>query len=212
MDVAAQVNAVRRSIEDATRNGKPAKVILLERDLPAGVDRTWAAITDPEQLPQWFLRVRGEERRDYALYEGGRYELAGNASGVILTCDAPSRLLLTWEFGGDTSWVEVHVTPDEENPDGCILTLAQTASIDEESWTRFGPGTVGVGWDLALLALSRYLTGRELADTWSGSEIGHSFIEAASLAWGKASVIAGTPVDDAAQAVQNTSDAYTGRA
>lgn len=211
MDVAAEVNVVRRSIEAATRNGKPARVLLLERELHVTVDRAWSAITDPEQVPLWFLPVRGEERRDYALYEGGRYEIAGNASGVILTCDAPSRLLLTWEFGGDTSWVEVHVTEDAENAGGCILTVAQTASIEEQTWTQFGPGTVGVGWDLALLALARHLVGRQLADNWSTSEIGHSFVEAASLAWGKASVIAGTPVDDAAQAVQNTNAAYTRR-
>lgn len=211
MDIAAEVNAVRRSIEAATRNGKPAKTLLLERELPVMADRAWSAITDPELVPLWFLPVRGDEHRDYALYEGGRYEIAGNASGVILTCDAPSRLLLSWEFGGDTSWVEVHVSDDAENPAGCILTLAQTASIDEQTWTQFGPGMVGVGWDLALLALARYLRGRQLADTWSSSEIGHSFVGAASLAWGKASVIAGTPVDDAALAVQNTNAAYTRR-
>ena len=211
MDVAAQVSAVRRFVQEGTRNGAPATVLLLERELPVTVERAWAAITDPQELPRWFLPVRGEERRGGALVEGGRYELAGNASGVVLTCDPPSRLLLTWEFGGDTSWVEVQVRPDEENPAGCLLTLAQTASIDAQAWARFGPGTVGVGWDLALLALSRYLAGRELAGTWAASPAGHSFIEAVSLAWGKASVLAGTPVDDAARAVQNTNAAYTSR-
>lgn len=209
MDVAAEISAVRRSIDGATRNGKPARVLLLERDLPVLTTRVWAALTDVTQLPQWFQPVRGDERRDYALHEGGRYEIAGNASGVILTCEAPTRLLLTWEFGGDTSWVEIHVTEDPQDARRSILTLAQTASIDEQTWTQFGPGTVGVGWDLALLALARHLSGRHLANTWSSSQIGHRFIEAASLAWGKASVIAGTSVDDAAQAVQNTSAAYT---
>ena len=210
MDVAAQVSAVRRSIQEATRNGEPARVMVIERDLPVPAERAWAAITDDGQIPEWFLPVRGEERRDWALYEGGHYELAGNASGVILACEPPGRLLLTWDFGGDSSWVEVQVTPDEDRPGGCILTLAQTASIDEKSWAQFGPGAVGVGWDLALLALARYLEGRNLGATWSGSEIGHRFIAAASLAWGKASVIAGTPIDDAAEAVERTTQAYTG--
>lgn len=211
MDVAAQVNAVRRSIEQTVRSGRPARVLVVERELDGPVERVWQAVSDPDQLQRWFLKVRGDERRDYALYEGGPYELAGNASGVILTCEAPSRLLLTWEFGGDTSWVEVHLTPSEQDAGRSVLTLVQTASVDERSWAQFGPGAVGVGWDLALLALARYLQGRLLGESWAGSDIGHSFISAASLAWGKASILAGTPLDDAAAAVQRTTAAYTGR-
>ena len=35
----------------------------------------------------------------------------GNAGGEIKACDPPRHLALTWEFGGQTSWVDVQLTP-----------------------------------------------------------------------------------------------------
>lgn len=213
MDVTTQVNVVRRSIEEVARAGKPARVLVAERALAAPPQSAWQALTDAEEIPRWFLPVRGDDRHDYRLFEGGKYELAGNASGVVLTCEEPSRLLLTWEFGGDTSWVEVHLeaAQDEtaEGRGGTVLSLVHTAHVSEDAWREFGPGAVGVGWDLALLALARHLTGRSLGENWSATPIGQEFVAAASLAWGKASVLAGTSVDEAAEAVQRTTAAYT---
>ena len=82
---------------------------------------------------------------------GGRYQLQGNAGGEILVCDPPKHLKITWEYGGDTSWVEVRI--DALAPDSARLTLEHIAR-DSDHWKKFGPGATGVGWDMALIGLT----------------------------------------------------------
>ena len=54
-------------------------------------------MTNGERIPRWFLPVSGE------LGPGGRYQLEGNAGGVITVCERQSHFALTWEFVGDVS-------------------------------------------------------------------------------------------------------------
>lgn len=86
---------------------------------------------------------------------GGRYQLEGNAGGAILACDEPTRLGVTWEYGGNVSWLEVRLSADGD--DHTTLVLEHAAHVPEEFWAEFGPGAVGVGWDLALMGLAAHL-------------------------------------------------------
>ena len=81
---------------------------------------------------------------------------------------------------------------------GTRLRLEHVALVDHlDQWDEFGPGAVGVGWDLSLLGLAEHLaTGEPVrADLVDPGAI--EFMRAASAAWGVASTAAGTPVAQA---------------
>ena len=84
-------------------DGRPARAVTLARSYAAAVEDVWDAVTNGERIRRWFAPVSGD------LEPGGRYQLEGNAGGVITACRPLSYFALTWEFGGDVSWVEVHV-------------------------------------------------------------------------------------------------------
>ena len=69
--------------------GRTARAVVTHRPYPAPVEDVWDAIVTPERLQRWFLPVSGELR------EGGRYQLEGNAGGVINRCEAPTLLAVT---------------------------------------------------------------------------------------------------------------------
>lgn len=51
----------------------------------------------------------------------------------------------------NASWIEVRLTDTEDGQ--TRLELEQIAPDDDQTWAEFGPGAVGVGWDLALMSL-----------------------------------------------------------
>ena len=122
-------------ITQLEQDGRPARTVALSRSYSTTVEDLWNAVTNGERIPRWFLPISGE------LEPGGRYQLDGNAGGVITACERPSRLTLTWEFGGDVSWVEVGLAVD--GPGHARLTLTHTAHLSEH-WGEYGPGAAGV--------------------------------------------------------------------
>ena len=55
------------------------------------------------RIPLWFLPVTGDLRL------GGRFQVEGNAGGVVERCDPPRSFAATWECGESTSWLEVRL-------------------------------------------------------------------------------------------------------
>ena len=148
-DVESLLGAVERSVSLGERNGLPVRAVTPSRAFETAVDNLWNAVTSGERIPRWFLPISGE------LEPGGHYQLEGNAGGLITECEAQSRFSLNWEFAGDTSWVDVHLALNES---GHIrLTLTHTTLLSEH-WHEYGPGAVGVGWELALVGLRIYLS------------------------------------------------------
>jgi uncharacterized protein YndB with AHSA1/START domain len=184
-DLIDELHATRRTVGTGKLPAGDANVVTLSRSYPADADDVWDAITNPERITRWFLPVSGDLRL------GGTYQLEGNAGGEIRACEPPRRLLLTWIFGEppgpeDSSLVEVLLGPGPDG--GTTLTLVHTAVVPPEMWDNFGPGGVGVGWDLALLGLAAHLAGIELG---SPSELEtnpemHACMTASSEAWGVA--------------------------
>ncbi|WBB68118.1 SRPBCC family protein [Micromonospora sp. WMMD812] len=208
MDVTEQVNAVRRQVGSRTLEAGEARVSTISQTYDAPLEDVWDACTNAERIPRWFMPVSGELRL------GGRYELQGNASGVVERCDPPHSFAATWEFGGEVSWIEVRLTPVDG--DRTRFELDHIAHVDDDRWAQFGPGAVGVGWDLALLGLASHLAADgtgispEEAEAWSVSEEGRRFVTACSELWGAASVAAGTDPEAARAAADRTTAFYTG--
>ena len=210
IDVIQHVGAMRRRVAYSQRDGKPTHVVVATRTYDTTQDDLWDAITNPERIPRWFLPVTGEFR------VGGRYQLQGNAGGEILRCDRPAHLALTWAFGGQVSWVDVRLSPDPKG--GTRLELEHTAEVDEARWKQFGPGAVGVGWELGLTGLALHLANRGAAvdpkafESWSMSEEGKLFVRRSSEGWCEASIAAGTKPEEAKEAAARTTAFYTGEA
>lgn len=201
-----QISQVSRSLGLQERNGGDARVLVASQTYDTEITGVWDAVTSAERIPRWFMPVSGELR------VGGRYQLEGNASGTVLACDAPRFLSLTWEYGGEVSWVEVRLSA--ETSARTTLELRHTAKVDDERWAEFGPGAVGIGWDTALLGLSQHLSGGgavhpEDAMAWMASTDGKAFMTASGEGWRDASIAAGTDHAAAAAAADRCIAAYT---
>lgn len=201
------LGVVTREVRTVERDGKPATAVIAMRDYDTNADDLWDALTNAERIPRWFLPVEGE------LKLGGRYALKGNASGTILICEPPKSLGLTWEYAGDVSWVNVTLEPK-----GAALTslrLEHVAHVPEEFWDQFGPGAVGVGWDLGLLGLGLHIdSGSTLPpeenEAWMASPDGKNFVRGSSDDWCRAAVANGADPTWAKAAAERTRQFYTG--
>ena len=206
LDIARQIGAVFREVKSRDHEGRPARAVIAARTYDTDVADVWDALTDAERIPRWFLPITGDLRL------GGRYQFAGNAGGEIQRCEPPRLLAVTWEFGGSVSWVTIRLTDDPAG--GTRLELEHIVPVGE-FWDRFGPGAVGVGWDLGIMGLGRHIESaatvdRNAAAAWMASDEGKDFIARSSADWCRASIAAGTDAAAAQAAAERTTGFYTG--
>lgn len=206
-DFGLHLAAVARSVSSPERDGRPARAVTLSRSYPTTIEDLWDAVTNPQRIPRWFTPVSGD------LEPGGRYQLEGNAGGVIEVCEPPSLLALTWVFGEYVSWVKARVSGDEAG--GARLTLTHTAPHSEH-WDQYGAGATGVGWELALAGLAIHLGQSDAPKPdeaeFAASPDGRGFIVGSSEAWREAAVAGGEDPGAARAAAARTTAFYTGEA
>ena len=204
-DVGYTLGAVDRKVSFTERGGQSVGAVSLSRSFAASIDDLWDAVTNVERIPRWFTPVSGE------LEPGGHYQLEGNASGAITACERLSHFALTWEFGGDVSWVDVSLVAPEEGQSR--LTLTHTAILSAH-WDEYGPGAAGVGWEWGLLGLAIHLEQpkQPMPDVMEfvASDSGRAFFAGSSDGWAKAAIAAGTEADTARAAAIRTTAFYTG--
>lgn len=204
-NVDGQLGAAVRSVSPLERDGQQAYAVTLTRSYAATVRDLWDAVTNGRRIQHWFLPVTGE------LELGGRYQLEGNAGGVITECEQLSRFAITWEYGKDVSWVEVCVSPAAAG--GAQLTLKHTHDASDH-WDEYGPGATGVGWELCLWGVAIHLRdpNASMPDpvAFAGSRDGKAFIRGSSERWGQEAIAAGTDPEAARTAARRTSAFYTG--
>lgn len=207
-DMIDEINAVARTVGSGELPAGAARTVTLERSYRTDAADLWDAITDPRRIERWFLPVTGDLR------EGGTYQTDGNARGEIRVCDPPCRLVLTWIGPGappsdaDDSIVTVTLEPIDDST--TLLRLEHIAVPPPEFWDQFGPGAVGVGWDLTLVGLAMHLAGEPIG---SQEEMAvdpnvRAAMTASSTAWGAAYASSGASADVVARAVAGTTAAY----
>lgn len=209
MDLNQAFGATFREVRNGERNGIPTHIVSASRSYPTTPTDLWSALTEKERVQRWFAKVFGDFK------QGGRFSIEGNAAGDIVTCEAPRRLELTWEFGGNTSWVSVTI---EQTDEGALLTLEHEHPTNDQSqahWDQYGPGATGVGWELAMLGLDMHLSGDgrstiEAGETWAGGADGKAALREWSEAWGMAHVEAGADAQIAMETAERTASFYTG--
>jgi uncharacterized protein YndB with AHSA1/START domain len=206
IDVAEQINEVSRQLGSRVFGPGEARVITITQTYAADADDVWDACTSPARIQRWFMPITGE------LKLGGKYQLEGNAGGTVERCDPPKSFFVTWEYGGQVSWLEIRVVP--ETDEKTRLELEHIAHVDER-WTEYGPGAVGIGWDMAMLGLAQHLSHQESAitpeqaATWFTSTEGVEFMSESSERWYAADVAFGTDAEQARAAADRTKAAYT---
>src|SRR3979490_353314 len=108
IEVAHQINAVRRQVGTCVLEAGEARTITISQTYDAAIDDVWDACTNPERIPRWFLPVSGD------LLLGGRYQLQGNAGGQFARGAPTKSFAATWEDGGNISWIEVRLMTEPE--------------------------------------------------------------------------------------------------
>lgn len=207
-DLAAHINAMTRVVRNVERDGKPAKAVIASRVYDTDAADLWDALTSKERLPRWFAPVTGD------LKLGGKYQVEGNAGGTITECERERKIALTWEFMGGVSWVMLTLSPAGA---GTRLELEHVA-FAEEHWGKFGPGAVGVGWDLSFMGMARHLAepeapvAAEAVEGWFASDEAKAMIRTTSDAWGRADIEGGAGRDEALARAEATRRFFSGEA
>ncbi len=205
LDVEGYLEAVTRTVSSPERDGQSARAVTLSCDYPTTASDLWNAVTNGKRIQHWFLPVSGE------LELGGCYQLEGNAGGMITACRRTSCLAFTWEFDGDVSWVYIHLSDAGRNQ--ARLELTHTALLSEH-WKKYGPGAVGVGWEMGFLGLAIHIarpTEPKVDEAeFATSPDGKAFIKGSSERWEEASIAAGTTPAAARAAARLTTAFYTG--
>jgi uncharacterized protein YndB with AHSA1/START domain len=207
IDVTQHISTVDRQVGRRTVPAGEARTVTISRVYDTTLEDLWDACTTAERISRWFLPVSGDLR------PGGRFTFEGNASGTIERCEPPHSVDATWEYGGQTSWVELRLTAEAEGR--TRFALVHISHVDDEIWAQFGPGAVGVGWDGAVLGLTLHLAGgadepdRDAVAAWQASDDGRLFLTLAGERWGEADIAAGADPDEARAAAARTTAAYT---
>lgn len=197
---------VTREVRSGSRDGVPTKIVVARRTYATDPSDLWDALTNVERLPRWFLPVSGD------LTVGGRYQFEGNAGGVVESCEAPERFAVTWQMGEQISWLRVALTP---TADGTVLELAHEALMEDRTfWDMYGPGAVGIGWDLGLVGLGLHVAGAgplnaTPADDWAITPEGTEFVRHAAEDWARAAIVDGDEPGPAREAADRTVVFYT---
>lgn len=202
--------AEERRVESRDFRGQPALVVVAARTFDTTIEDLWEAIVMPERLVRWFLPIEGD------LKQGGRYQLQGNAGGTIERCQPPDALDLTWEFGGGVSWVNLRLSRSGRATRLTLEHIAHRHGIGEAHLKQYGPGAVGIGWDLAIGGLAIHIASggapvdREAVEAWMQSSEGKAFVRTSGEAWGTAHAASGEDASEARAQAERTIAFYTG--
>jgi uncharacterized protein YndB with AHSA1/START domain len=198
-----------REVAEREHDGKPARVVMAVKTYATSPADLWDAVTNPERIPRWFAPVSGD------LHLGGRYQIEGNAGGLITRCDPPEAFDVTWEFMGGMSWVTLRLAPLGDDTRLTLEHIVAASDVDEH-WAKYGPAAVGVGWDLSLLGLQAHLAAggamlpKEARDSWAASEAGKVMMRASAAAWAEAHIAGGEDPATARAMAERTASFYTG--
>ncbi|MGW1893927.1 SRPBCC family protein [Streptomyces sp. NPDC002004] len=207
-EIVEEINRLHREVGTRQVAAGEARTVLLRRTYDADVADVWDAVTSPDRIARWFLPVTGE------FEVGGRYQLEGNAGGDILDCVAPERLRVSWLFGPEPGFSEVEVRLTPEGEGRTVLELEHVAVVPDEFWGQFGPGAVGVGWDMVFLGLGMHLAGggisREEAAAWQTSPEAKEYMTRSGEEWGAAYAASGADGEVVKATTAATIAFYTG--
>lgn len=194
-----------RQVETFSHDDRRLRKIVLCADFATSLETLWCVLTDAEILAKWFQRVSGE------LCLNGQFHIQDNASGTVISCERGQSFSITWEFAGDTSWVDVSFSKTRDGTSR--LSISHTMNFSEH-WTHFGPGATGVGWELSLYGLAHYLRHADKPkfdeEKFVSSPMGRTAVRDSSDSWAEAGIASGIDADIAYEGAKRTTAFYLG--
>jgi|SRR5690625_1516871 len=208
------VEAVRRRLEMDELPGPQSTVravITLTTTLGQAPAQLWPMLSRLDRLAQWYGPVTGELR------EGGRLRLPAGVDCRILEVEAPHKMVLelTPAPGSDPEPLMIRLDPEDDG--STSLRLAHTATIAAPLVSRYGPGLVAIGWELALLRLAAATDGWRAAclrdvpvptAQWLAGQEGGEHLRAWAVRWAAQAMAAGVDEQTARRGERETVQAY----
>lgn len=206
------MDAVLRSLvitDEASTDSAVALTLEIRSSLPAPASDLWPLLTTQEGFLRWYGPVTGELR------EGGRFCAPGGVSGTVTSVSAPHRLELTWEYGEQSDALSIRLDPDDTGQ--CSLRLEHELTLPREVFQEYGPGSIALGWEIALLGFQREAALRSgepcglpaPTPAWLTTADGVQTVRAWAIRWAGAAVAAGVDEELATQQEARTVAAYT---
>src|SRR3546814_8148605 len=114
-------------------------------------------------------------------------------------------------MGPMVSWLTIGLSAADG---GTRLELVHESPVDPEFAAMYGPGAVGVGWDLALMGLGLHLEDSTPVDpaefeTFTFSPEGIALVEHSATGWAEAAIADGDEPGPAREAAARTVTFYT---
>ena len=134
-----------------------------EMVLDAPIEKVWAAITEPEQLAQWFGDSASIDLRPGGRAEFGWTEFNDSVSAIVEVVERPTRFSFRWESLRNTPVEEASTLVEfslHTVEGGTRLTLVESgfASLPEDAYEeRYAENNSG--WDSELADLTAYVSG-----------------------------------------------------
>lgn len=139
-----------------TENGR--SVLRLERRFPHKLEKVWRALTDPQQLGQWYpaIPVEMEPRLGGAIRFD--YGQGTPTTAVITALDGPQLFAFTEQALMQTERESQSLLRFETHPEagGCLLVFRQTFS------DRPAAAIYAAGWQACFDALAQLLNGEPI--------------------------------------------------
>ena len=145
IDVTQQISTVERRVGRRTLEAGEARTVTIAA-LRHAARGPVGRVHQPRAHPRWFLPVTGDLRL------GGRYAFEGNASRHDRALRAAP--LVQRDLGvrrRRSSWIELASRPTRRRHP---VRARPHRPRRRRDWAQFGPGAVGVGWDLGVLGLT----------------------------------------------------------
>ena len=114
-----------------------------------------------------------------------------------------------------TSWVNLRLAPAGKKARLTLEHVAHKGGIGEEHLKQFGPGAVGIGWELGLLGLGMHVRSKEARDSfnehvWGASDEGKDFVGKSGEGWIAADIKGGENAAEATRRGKSTISFYRG--
>lgn len=153
-DVTATDGPPREVRTDRSTKRGPALGAVSRARLDAPVEDVWRLLTDAEQLRRWNA-IHGDLRL------GGEFSIPGNANGTILRCEPPAMFRVSWVYEDNYSELEVRLGAVGDG--ATVVEVEHIMRPDDLTGAGMslndGLVAAGMGWDMGLDTLGRYLRG-----------------------------------------------------
>ena len=145
---------VSGSILGSLRTEEGKAVVRMETRFRTDPDDLWSALTDPERLARWIVRVNGDLRPGGVFHAS--FTSGWEGPGRVDVCEPPRRLLVTMSQGeDDRTQIEALLVPDGD----------MTGLVVEERGLPLADGAGhGAGWQAHIEDLGAYLAGQPTAE------------------------------------------------